>query len=81
MLDSLEKKGFVSRHLSIKNNRPVKIVELTEEGAEKLKDINEKLEPNTKLIKEKIANSDIAKVSGLLKELREFLNDTLEVNI
>ncbi len=81
LLDSLEKKGFVSRHLSIKNNRPVKIVELTEEGAEKLKDINEKLEPNTKLIKEKIANSDIAKVSGLLKELREFLNDTLEVNI
>ena len=81
LLDSLEKKGFVSRHLSIKNNRPVKIVELTEEGAEKLKDINEKLEPNTKLIKEKIANSDIAKVSGLLKELRGFLNDTLEVNI
>lgn len=81
LLDSPEKKGFVTRHLSIKNNRPVKIVELTQKGAEELKKINEKLEPHTKIIKEKIHNSDIAKVSGLLKELREFLEGTLEVNI
>ncbi len=81
LLDSLEKKGFVKRHLSIKNNRPVKFVELTEEGTSKLKDINLKLEPHTKLIKEKIRNSDIAKVSGLLKELREFLGQTLEMKI
>lgn len=81
LIDSLEKKGFVKRHLSIKNNRPVKFVELTEEGSLKLKDINMKLEPHTKLIKEKIHNSDIAKVSDLLRELREFLGETLEMKI
>lgn len=81
LIDSLDKKGFVTRHLSIKNNRPVKIAKITPEGIAKLKDVHEKLEPHSKLIQEKIHNSDIAKVSDLLKELREFLGETLEMKI
>ena len=81
LIDSLDKKGFVTRHLSIKNNRPVKIAKITPEGVAKLKDVHEKLEPHSKLVQEKIHNSDIAKVSDLLKELREFLGETLEMKI
>lgn len=81
LIDSLEKKGFVQRHLSIKNNRPVKIAKITEEGINKLKDVHEKLKPNMDYVNEKIKNSDVAKVSDLLKELRELLSESIENKI
>lgn len=81
LLDSLEKKNFITRKLSIKNNRPVKIVEITPEGKEKIEDVLEKIRPHFICVKEKIDNSDIAKVSDLLRQLREILNETLEIQI
>ena len=36
---------------------------------------------NIKRIKEKIANTDLAKVGELLRELREVLEDTLDIGI
>ena len=47
LLDSLEKRGYVTRTLSIKNNRPVKIVEITDAGVKKAEDVLEKCNPNT----------------------------------
>ena len=32
LLDTLEAKGLVKRELTVKNNRPVKIVSITENG-------------------------------------------------
>ena len=81
LLDSLEKRDYVSRMLSIKNNRPVKIVEITEEGRRKAEDVLEKIRPHYLHVKEKINNSDVAKVGDLLKELREIMNETLEIQI
>ncbi len=81
LIDSLNKKGFVTRYLSIKNNRPVKIAKITPEGIEKLKRVHEKLKPNTDYVIEQINNSDIAKVSGLLKELRQLLKESIEIQI
>lgn len=81
LLDSLEKNGFVTRHLSIKKNRPVKIAKITPEGINKLNEVNEKLRPNFAFVNEQINNSDIAKVSDLLKELRRVLNDSIEKKI
>ena len=81
LLDSLEKRNYVSRMLSIKNNRPVKIVEITEEGRKKAEDVLEKIRPHYLHVKEKINNSDVAKVGDLLKELREIMNETLEIQI
>lgn len=81
LIDSLEKKGLVQRHLSIKNNRPVKIAKITEEGINKLQDVHEKLRPNMYYINEKIKNTDIAKVSDLLKELRALLAESIENKI
>ncbi len=81
LLDSLDKKGLVKRKLSIKNNRPVKIVEITENGIKKAEEATEKIRPHFLLVKEKINNSDIARVGDLLKELRNILEETLEVRI
>lgn len=81
LIDSLNKKGFVTRHLSIKNNRPVKIAKITPEGIKKLKEVHEKLKPNSEYVIEQINNSDIAKVSGLLIELRQLLKNSIEIQI
>ena len=81
LLDSLEKRGYVTRTLSIKNNRPVKIVEITNEGVKKAEEVLEKIKPHLQCVMEKINNSDVARVSDLLKELREILDETLEIPI
>ena len=81
ILDSLERKGFITRKLSIKNNRPVKIAQITEAGLQKAEEVTTKIKPHLTLVRERINNSDLAKVSGLLKELRDVLNETLEIQI
>ena len=75
------KRWFVKRKLSIKNNRPVKIVEITEAGKEKVTDVLERIRPHYEFVKERINNSDVAKVGDLLKELRKILDETLEIQI
>ena len=81
LLDSLETKGLIKRELAVKNNRPVKIVTITPKGEETYAETYSKLEPHHKIIKEKIANTDLAKVGELLRELREVLEDTLDIGI
>ena len=81
LLDALEKKGFITRKLSIKNNRPVKIVEITKAGRKKTEEATEKIKPHFVLVKERINNSDIARVGDLLKDLRNVLKETLEIQI
>jgi DNA-binding MarR family transcriptional regulator len=81
LLDSLEAKGLVKRELAVKNNRPVKIVTTTEKGESTYAETYSKLEPHHKIIKEKIANTDLAKVGELLRDLREILEDTLDIGI
>ena len=55
--------------------------EITEAGVRKAEEVTEKIKPHLMLVRERINNSDLAKVSGLLKELREVLNETLEIQI
>ena len=81
LLDGLEKKGFITRKLSIKNNRPVKLIEITKLGAEKVEDAASKIRPHYKQIKEKIDNTDISRLGDLLKDLRTVLSDTLKIHI
>lgn len=81
LLDGLEKKGLISRKLSIKNNRPVKIIEITESGIQKVEDAASKIRPHYMDVKSKIDNSDIAKIGDLLKDLRKTLNDSLKIHI
>ena len=81
LLDSLESKGLIKRELAIKNNRPVKIVSITEQGEKVYQEIYIRLEPHHKVVEEKIANTDLAKVGELLKDLREVLEDTIDIDI
>ena len=81
LLDSLEKKELITRELAIKNNRPVKLVDITELGIETLEQAEEKVRPHYKQVKEKIQNSNISNVGELLKELREVLNNTVDIQI
>lgn len=81
LLDSLEAKKLIERELAVKNNRPVKIIRITDEGKKVYNETYEKLTPHHKFVKEKIANTDLAKLGELLKDLREVLEDTIEIDI
>jgi DNA-binding MarR family transcriptional regulator len=81
LLDSLEKKGLLTRKLAMKNNRPVKIIQITEVGKKKVLEAADRIRPYFLMIKEKIDNSDLARVGDLLKELRNILNDSLKIQI
>jgi len=81
LLDSLENKGYIARELNIKNNRPVKIVKITELGEKTYTETYSKLEPHHKLVKEKIVNTDLEKLGELLRDLREVLEDSIDIDI
>ena len=81
LLDSLEQKGLITRDLAVKNNRPVKIVKITDDGQNIYNETYAKLTPHHKFVEEKIANTDLARVGELLKELREVLEDTIDIDI
>ncbi len=81
LLDTLEQKNLIQRKLSTKNNRPVKIIEVTQEGIKRVETAAAKIRPHYSEVKEKIANSDLAKVNGMLKDLRKMLNETIDIQI
>lgn len=81
LLDSLEAKGLIERELSVKNNRPVKIVKITDLGTQTYVDVYKKLEPHHKIVEAKIANTDLSRVGDLLRELREVLEDSMDIDI
>ena len=81
LLDSLELKGLIQRELTSKNNRPVKIVRITEEGRNTYNTTYAKLQPHHEAVKERVVNTDLAKLGELLKELREILEDTIDIDI
>lgn len=81
LLDSLENRGLITRKLSIKNNRPVKIIEITLEGEHKVEFAASKLRPHYKKVMETINHKDLGKVGDLLKKLREVLKEAVEIQI
>ncbi len=81
LLDNLEKRGLVTRKLSIKNNRPVKIIEITKEGEKKVAEAANKIRPHYQTVKKMLVNKDLGKVGDLLKDLRKVLKETIEIQI
>ena len=81
LLDGLEQKGLITRRLSMKNNRPVKLIEITEKGIKQAEEAALRISPHYHNVKERIANSDIARVGELLTELRQTLNESLKIQI
>jgi len=81
LLDALAEKNLITRELTVKNNRPVKLVKITANGLKKVNEVAEKARPNYNLVKEKINRRNLSKVGDLLKELREILKETIEIQI
>ncbi len=81
LLDTLALKGYITRELTVKNNRPVKLVRITDAGIKKLNEVSEKAHPDYSLVKDKINKRNLSKVGDLLKELREVLKETIEIQI
>ncbi len=81
LLDNLENMGYIERQLSIKNNRPVKISKLTQNGIDKMHEVSNVLKPHTEMVKSKILNSDLTQLSTMLQEFRDVLNSTLDIKI
>ena len=81
LLDNLEKKKLIERNLTLRNNRPVKIVKLTETGYKKVIEATNTLQPHKRLVEEKLKKNDLAKLSLMLKKLRNVLNETVELQI
>lgn len=81
LLDNLEKKRLIERNLTLRNNRPVKIVKLTETGYKKVIEATNTLQPHKRLVEEKLKKNDLAKLSLMLKKLRNVLNETVELQI
>lgn len=57
------------------------MLKLPKPGKEKVTDVLERIRPHYEFVKERINNSDVAKVGDLLKELRKILDETLEIQI
>ena len=81
LLDTLAEKNYVERELTVKNNRPVKMVKITKEGLAKLNEVADKVRPSYNLVREKIKTRNLAKVGDLLIELRNILKETIEIQI
>ena len=81
LLDALSSKGFITRELTVKNNRPVKLVRITESGLKKVNETAEKARPNYNLVKDKINKMNLSSVGDSLKELRTVLKETIEIQI
>jgi len=81
ILDSLEKKGYIERILTTKNNYPVRMAKLTELGHQKVKYISDTEKPYTDIVREKFEEMDVARIKTNLKKLREELKQILEIQI
>ena len=81
LLDGLEKKGFITRKLSIRNNRPIKLAQLTDAGKKKYQYAESRIKVHYKTVKESIVNSELAQIGDSLKKLREILNSTVKIHI
>lgn len=81
ILNGLDKKGFITRSIDTKNNRPVKKIYITDAGRDKLKEISSKIISYFKAITVKISKEKIKIAHEALKELREELGRFVTINI
>ncbi len=81
ILDTLEKKGYIERIITTKNNRLVKMAKLTKTGEDFLKLANDKFLDTRKIVDDGISPEDREKVIKSLQKLREFLKDNIETQI
>ena len=81
ILDSLEKSGLIVRYGDTKNNRLVKMIKITPQGIETLKQITDKFKPAIEKVIDSISRDEIDELRSSLKRLREALSCIVETQI
>ncbi|MBQ2611666.1 hypothetical protein IJF81_04660 [bacterium] len=81
LLDSLDKKKLIKRHVDLKNNRLVRRIKITEKGKKVLQDITIKVSPLYEKCVEKINQSQIETLRTLMKTMRNQLSEVVEIQI
>lgn len=78
---SLERKGFITIKLDIRNNRAVKKIYITENGIKICNDIYRRLEPFIKMINETIKQEEQEILSSYLSKIRNVLDKIVKTQI
>ncbi len=81
VLNGLEKKGYISRELSVKQNYPAKIVSLTEKGIDTYCTTLEKLRDVSKNVLSLIEEDEKKIVIATLQKIRKSLVDVIDIKI
>ena len=81
ILNVLEEKGFITRFIDTKKNRLVKKMGITEKGYKELANINKKIKSHFDKVTMKIQPEEVERVRSSLKNFREELEKTVEMNI
>ena len=66
--NSLKNKGYIEINVTLKGNRPVKEMELTQKGKETVKSLRSKLKPIIKSLENNLNNDEMEKLSSSLKK-------------
>ena len=81
ILDSLEKKGYISRFSDEKNNRLIRRIEITKAGLAELKSITEKIRPMLINAIDAIPRSESEALRASIRKFRETLSNIVETQI
>ena len=81
ILDHLEKRGYIKREVTTKQNRPVKIVILTKEGEDVyIKTLNA-LRPGIQKMIQFITNKETDSIIKSLRRIRQAVKESIEIDI
>jgi len=81
ILNGLEENGYITRTLDVRENRPVKIVALSDKGEEIYTKTLETLKANTKPVSDKISKEECDTIIQSLQKIRAITKEILEINI
>lgn len=81
LLDNLEKKGLIERTLTVKNKRTAKMVRMTNAGLEKVNEVSLLLKEYLNTLKQTIQNHNLGEIKNSLKDLRNVLKESVDIQI
>lgn len=81
LLNSLDKKKLIKRHVDLKNNRLVRKLAITDKGKALLQDITKQIYPFYEKCVDKVSMEAVENLRSLLKQMRESLACAVELQI
>lgn len=81
ILDHLEKRGYIKREVTTKQNRPVKIVILTKEGENIYMKTLSALRPGIQKMIQFITDKESESIIKSLRRIRQAVKESIEIDI